>query len=713
MKKIEEMSYEEIINGSIPFKCNIFLDSDILGSLLPEGIDSNLLISKMTDHIDKCVATYLGKISFLVTGCLVISDDGSRNILRFCSEQIINNLFDYLNCEKEKIFIEQGLVYANIEISIERLRKKFIEKRKLLEKAKCVDDLKEVSMLLYEEYLENSSYSSVPEIFEKVKALDIAEFKKTTMWLKDFFKELNKPLDFNILYPIDKAKLMLFLAKQYLEFVKGFSRLPNGELFLMMPLRYIYDFLHNYDVADDLVIKNMCYDAGIVAGDRVFFVETIHKECYSFKDLSQEFEAFLEENSEVKLRLEATFNYKKEDFKNMSIEEIMEYTSFILDEVKDKWQVVDEKEISKEIDTLIDVSRTITGEEKSNLLLIIKKMSILLKNKPVRIIRGISTFEGYYGFIYSTGRIVLETLYEDEEKKKIVNGKASYFMSLDKFSEYANLKKRELMAKEDVDRLIHRGNWEDKFESLLLSPVSGSGLSEVELLDANIDNIVNVAELNKCLEQLERLEKILPKEEFAQEVVKIQQKKKQVVLQKFDEELFSNPILEFVTFQARKDFNDVQNVLLRGINSNNFVDFLYKYYEFLETDRELKSKRMGLKRNPSVAAYTKRRANCTCDLCGDEYIDVSIFDAHHLIPLSMGGVDNIYNTVCLCPNCHRIAHTSGFRDNEMYLLMKKIKDYLVKDNLEEYVEKFYQVFNYYLQMYVEEEYFMEWNCHKR
>ncbi|MBR4375650.1 MAG: HNH endonuclease, partial [Spirochaetia bacterium] len=68
-------------------------------------------------------------------------------------------------------------------------------------------------------------------------------------------------------------------------------------------------------------------------------------------------------------------------------------------------------------------------------------------------------------------------------------------------------------------------------------------------------------------------------------------------------------------------------------------------------------------------------ANNKCELCnspapfynrnGEPY-----FEIHHLIPLSEGGEDTIYNTVCLCPNCHRELHYG--KDAE--IKTKKLKD---------------------------------------
>ncbi len=66
-------------------------------------------------------------------------------------------------------------------------------------------------------------------------------------------------------------------------------------------------------------------------------------------------------------------------------------------------------------------------------------------------------------------------------------------------------------------------------------------------------------------------------------------------------------------------------------------------------------------RSPYVAAYAKRRAAGSCELCqapapfqtqgGEPYLE-----CHHIEWLSRGGKDSIDNTVALCPNCHRRMH---------------------------------------------------------
>lgn len=102
-------------------------------------------------------------------------------------------------------------------------------------------------------------------------------------------------------------------------------------------------------------------------------------------------------------------------------------------------------------------------------------------------------------------------------------------------------------------------------------------------------------------------------------------------------------------------------------------------------------------RDPYVADYTKRRAKGICDLCnlqapfknklGEDYLE-----EHHVKMLSQGGPDEIYNTVALCPNCHRQIHIN--KDiTDQKKLQKKIKEYLKEDKDEISLKKYKQLFH--------------------
>lgn len=84
-------------------------------------------------------------------------------------------------------------------------------------------------------------------------------------------------------------------------------------------------------------------------------------------------------------------------------------------------------------------------------------------------------------------------------------------------------------------------------------------------------------------------------------------------------------------------------------------------------------------RNPYVAEYVKRKANGTCQLCGQpapfkDKQGQPYLIAHYVESLSKGGCDSIENAVALCPNCHEKMHVLD-RAEDKRKLLKQIKDH--------------------------------------
>ncbi len=82
-------------------------------------------------------------------------------------------------------------------------------------------------------------------------------------------------------------------------------------------------------------------------------------------------------------------------------------------------------------------------------------------------------------------------------------------------------------------------------------------------------------------------------------------------------------------------------------------------------------------RDPLVKAWVLNNSNGVCEGCkspapfkatdGFPYLEV-----HHIRPLSEGGSDTIFNTVALCPNCHRRCHNSSDKAKFSGLLSKSM-----------------------------------------
>lgn len=121
-----------------------------------------------------------------------------------------------------------------------------------------------------------------------------------------------------------------------------------------------------------------------------------------------------------------------------------------------------------------------------------------------------------------------------------------------------------------------------------------------------------------------------------------------------------------------------------------------KTYETKEVGfKEVKS--IYRERNQYIAEYTKERSKGICDLCGVEapFKDKNgrpYLESHHVVTLAEGGPDAIYNTVAICPNCHRKIHVLNKKE-DIKKLEQVILKYLLYDEDEENIKKWNSLFD--------------------
>ena len=58
---------------------------------------------------------------------------------------------------------------------------------------------------------------------------------------------------------------------------------------------------------------------------------------------------------------------------------------------------------------------------------------------------------------------------------------------------------------------------------------------------------------------------------------------------------------------------------------------------------------------PTTIKRLKKRLGYECQICGEN--DEDVIELHHIIPLKIGGKNDICNLVCLCANCHKRVHS--------------------------------------------------------
>lgn len=84
----------------------------------------------------------------------------------------------------------------------------------------------------------------------------------------------------------------------------------------------------------------------------------------------------------------------------------------------------------------------------------------------------------------------------------------------------------------------------------------------------------------------------------------------------------------------------------------------------IETPKQMQATTLSFFRDPLVKAWVLNNSNGVCEGCKSPapFTDIDGFpylEVHHIKPLAEGGPDTIFNTVALCPNCHRRCHNSS------------------------------------------------------
>lgn len=123
--------------------------------------------------------------------------------------------------------------------------------------------------------------------------------------------------------------------------------------------------------------------------------------------------------------------------------------------------------------------------------------------------------------------------------------------------------------------------------------------------------------------------------------------------------------------KAQDLLNPKQDIILSS-NANtpmyqNGVEGIVKEEIYLRKSRDHK-----------LVEERKKIDNCTCQTCGYRKKiapNKFIIDVHHLNPVGQMkdiSITNINDLICLCPNCHRIAHTNKNKPYTVQEIKEKI-----------------------------------------
>ena len=114
--------------------------------------------------------------------------------------------------------------------------------------------------------------------------------------------------------------------------------------------------------------------------------------------------------------------------------------------------------------------------------LFIEKKELFDSSSPYLILKGKNSFDGYQGYLYENGKIILEKFYDNYETKKIATGQAIYVMDIDNFREISKKSKREIIDNKLCMRITHRGNWQEKVLDAINDNANSLDMNKLKVL---------------------------------------------------------------------------------------------------------------------------------------------------------------------------------------------------------------------------------------
>lgn len=300
-----------------------------------------------------------------------------------------------------------------------------------------------------------------------------------TLWEKRekvFEYQRNNPLDLSGFSKIDQDKFELYLAYQNLIFAENVET-TEKQRFLYYVSNY---FMENSDFRE----KNLEIKFGSFSNRKI--TDKVMKSLsISQLDLYERYRKILIENPELKV-----IDFSFVDFSTMNLEEAEEYTRAFFEELKANWELLPNDVLST---NCLDNDLVLSMSEKDANRRILTEIDKELQKKraaerfmakkvfygqtdPYFIVSGKNTFDGYIGFIYSNGMVILDKFYDSQSNHIVSQADAIYYMNVNDFHRLSNLSKTELIGLIRVNqnnrlgRIVHKGNWQEKVESIIKIP---------------------------------------------------------------------------------------------------------------------------------------------------------------------------------------------------------------------------------------------------
>lgn len=638
-------------------------------------------------------------MTFKACFCIEVKDN--KKILKVNELMTIASIYEYFNFKLEingekLIWVQDYDKY----VADEMIKLKSFIKTKIndLKKVESLEDLKEISVPLYNSYL--NAFNEQPSDgmlwnwdlwFKNEISDDIKKFTKFNLWIKEFISDTCKPINMDLFNDIDEDKFKLYLASQYLNLSVLFKE-PTRSVLIDMAIKYI-DSIETNVIFDELYL----FHAAINLETEDLFWDFYKHENITKEKIKKEIENLLLEYPIISENLNAISNYNYDSFRDYNYNDVFEYIDEVINQVKQNGaENVETSEIESKINQLEEEIKICNLSEKEYLEKKhqLQKLNMVLKEiKPKAIQKGLGVFKDFYVYYYPNGMVAID---------KIEYGARLFVMPISVYKNVINMKSLRAIGKlPGVKAFNHddRTDWLNNAKKIILNGNEMLVEEDLKIADAisSFDFPFNEEECDKLINDLNNSELYTDKTQKEKELLRQETEKRKKKIKKskdIDNELKQSNPLSYLDMNGsdRSEINDCENDL-----NEKFGDEA----DFQELYNEVKANGKKYKRNPAVAKYTKDRTkdangNYCCEMCGNKYWNTKRLQSHHVIPISQNGPDNIYNTICLCTDCHTIIHLEPelVTKNVKSKLLLKLKKHILEDT-PEYLEQFNELFMSY------------------
>lgn len=608
---------------------------------------------------------------------------GGRKNIAVDEFSIIKSIYDYFNTE----YIYQndvhfGLLDNNqyLNEEIKKLQDFLRERIKELRNITTVNQLKSISKSLYDSYMMayndkvvdgNFTLFEWNIFFQKEINLDIERFQRLKTWMESFIKELTSPLPFSLFSNINKDKTKLFLAAQFLLLAILLTE-PNRSILIRNSIELIKS-IEDKNVNLSNIFLWQCED--------LCNVNTLQRVEYKKLNLQMPLELinlYLKQE-DIKKTVDVLLSYSNQDFKNDDLSNVYNKLNELIqgalnESIKIGLKDVNLNDLKQE--ALKELGDTLDNDKKQlKLKSYIDRIDMFLHYlKPYKVQTGSGKFKNFHVFYYENGMVVLDKL--NGEYGSLYIMPIMIYLSILKNENIKNLYEvRNILGVRSVSH--RKNNWQIEVKNLIDS--HKITMEEIEFLEKASEVSLPVND-----EQLQCLKKQYKDNDFLQTEIKRKEIERKKRFEEIDEEIKRDKASE-----CSKDLlDDEEEQIIEEVDEPN--DFL------VINDSSIQSK---VTRNPKVSLFTKLRTKddqgmMHCDLCG-EFVsfDTRNFEAHHIIPLANNGVDNVYNTVCLCGNCHNRIHSKVPPTMfEIGWMLQRVRERIIKTT-PFYLQNFDRLFN--------------------